>query len=151
MLSSLVMQSHDIVKVSRLIKKPIDETGCWIWLGPVRADGYGHIRVDGKYRLARRLVVEIYVDEKVLKQIGYAPKIPLFSRCLNRLCVNPKHMTTNRDVLLTRSPIAREKVSTIREVESELVRLSEEIKHGETSAGGYEAGSDGVGRQSGGS
>ena len=64
----------------------MDRTGdCWTWVGPVRDDGYGGSRVNGKKFIAHRLAYELFVGPIPQgKQLDHL--------CHHKLCVNPEHL-----------------------------------------------------------
>ena len=59
---------------------------CWLW-SPVRADGYGQTRYEGRtqnaHRVAYKLLVGPISDDLVVRH-----------RCKHRHCVNPEHLET---------------------------------------------------------
>jgi hypothetical protein len=60
-------------------------TGCWIWTGYVRDNGYGNCSQNYKNRLAHVVVWE--------KHKGPVPAgLELDHLCRNRRCVNPAHL-----------------------------------------------------------
>ena len=64
----------------RVAKEPM--SGCWIWMGPVNANGYG---LSGHGKLAHRVSYE--------RSDGEIPSgLDLMHLCHNRLCVNPAHL-----------------------------------------------------------
>lgn len=68
-----------------------DETGCWIWQGPVIHNGYGK----RGYTTAHRAYYLHYVGE-------IEPGLVVDHLCRNRLCCNPDHLeaVTQRENLL---------------------------------------------------
>ena len=61
------------------------ETGCWLWQANRNRDGYGAIKVDGKYLKAHRVAYELYR--------GQIPDgLHIDHLCSNRRCVNPYHL-----------------------------------------------------------
>ena len=64
--------------------EPITESGCWIWLGSLNADGYGKFWANGKDWLAHRFSFEHFR--------GQIPNnVQLDHLCRMRCCVNPWH------------------------------------------------------------
>lgn len=58
---------------------------CWIWAGVCNEEGYGQIRVDGKYRSAHRIIYEALV--------GDIPKgLEPDHLCEVKTCINPDHI-----------------------------------------------------------
>lgn len=65
--------------------EPITETGCWIWKGFVRKDGYGEVSFYGKKKQVHRLSYEYLVGP-------IPPGLTLDHLCRVTCCVNPKHL-----------------------------------------------------------
>ena len=61
----------------------IDESGCWLWNGPIDRNGYGMVYSRGKNRIAHR---EVY-----LAATGTLPP-ELDHLCKRPRCVNPEHL-----------------------------------------------------------
>src|ERR1035437_9317920 len=63
----------------------VTETGCWIWTGHLRIDGYGMFVLDRKPTRAHRASWELHV--------GPIPdKALVIHRCDVPACVNPAHL-----------------------------------------------------------
>lgn len=56
---------------------------CWPWLGCVRADGYGRLRIGGRDLYAHRVA---YILEK-----GIPGNLCIYQVCDSPRCCNPKH------------------------------------------------------------
>lgn len=65
---------------------PEPNSGCWIWTGTQRPDGYGLAWRDGRYVRAHRAVYEI-------ERGPIPPGMQIDHRfCRNKICVNPDHL-----------------------------------------------------------
>ena len=71
----------------RLEKYSIPEpnTGCLLWFGVTTKEGYGRLRVEGKYKYAHRLSYENSVGQI---QDG----LELDHLCRTRCCIEPNHL-----------------------------------------------------------
>lgn len=73
------------ISLSTKIKLLTDKKdGCWIWLGERQPNGYGKIKINGKYRTITHL---IRPDLK-----ASFPKRLILHTCDNPPCVNPLHL-----------------------------------------------------------
>jgi hypothetical protein len=79
---------------------PEPNSGCWLWLGFVGADGYGQSKL-GKARVAHRIVYEAMVGE-------IPEGLVIDHLCRTRCCVNPDHLepVTHRENLLRGETLA---------------------------------------------
>lgn len=92
-------------QVSRLevLSIPEPNSGCWLWLGQIKPNGYGAIgmNVDGKWKTkyAHRISYETFV--------GPIPQnADLDHKCRQRCCVNPDHLEpVSRSENMLRSPL----------------------------------------------
>lgn len=81
---------------------PDEDTGCWLWTGHVKKNGYGSMAIKDrgawKTKVAHRLWFEVAV--------GPIPAgLDLDHLCRNRRCVNPDHLEpVTRSENLKRSP-----------------------------------------------
>ena len=64
---------------------PVPESGCWLWDGFIRLDGYGHLRSLNKKVLAHRAA---YIAFMGTIPEGYIVR----HKCDTRQCVNPNHL-----------------------------------------------------------
>jgi hypothetical protein len=81
---------------------PVTESGCWIWLGNCRTDGYGRLRFNNKTYTAHRFSYRAFVGE-------IPNALHVLHKCDVRGCVNPDHLFlgTNVDNIKDRSAKGR--------------------------------------------
>lgn len=69
----------------RLLDRIVKEKGCWLWTGPLNADGYVEFRQDGRFWMGHRYFYT--------KRFGEIPvELEIDHLCRVRHCVNPEHL-----------------------------------------------------------
>lgn len=68
-------------------------TGCWLWRGARSSAGYGHVRWEGRYAQAHRVVRHLLVGDGVAIFPGRDGD-PCDHLCRVRSCVRPDHVET---------------------------------------------------------
>lgn len=61
------------------------DRGCWLWTGPLKANGYGSVGIGGRKYQAHRAVYELHRGP-------IADGMQLDHLCCVRACVNPAHL-----------------------------------------------------------
>lgn len=71
------------------------ESGCWLWTKSLTSDGYGHLRVDGRMRMAHRYVWELLIGPiPEWFELDHQCHDPQTCEppCQHRRCCNPNHL-----------------------------------------------------------
>lgn len=63
---------------------PEPNTGCWIWIGPIKSNGYGQFSMDKKSIMAHRAALQLH-NRPVTGEIA-------MHKCNNKWCANPDHV-----------------------------------------------------------
>lgn len=79
---------------------PEPNSGCWLWLGLLREDGYGLLSVRGKHKRAHVWAYE-HFKSKVPKHLC------VLHNCDVRCCVNPEHLRVGTKKQNTQDAIDR--------------------------------------------
>lgn len=77
-----------------------NSNGCMNWKGPLRQDGYGTVRVNGKKRVASRVAW-------LLRYGSLPPDKLVCHRCDNPPCVNPDHLFLGDDKANHRDAVSK--------------------------------------------
>ena len=78
----------------------VRDTGCWLWTGGIRADGYGVTNLPGHSDRVHRITYAVFVGP-------LDPDLVIDHRCKVRRCCNPAHLeqvTDRVDVVDRASP-----------------------------------------------
>jgi len=59
--------------------------GCWLWTGPLNANGYGRVFLRGRWWLSHRMMHELLVGPVGRDRVTH-------HRCRNSRCSNPEHL-----------------------------------------------------------
>src|SRR5205823_10494989 len=84
--------------------------GCWVWQGPVSADGYGRYMDKRIHHITKLGHNQLHIHS------GYTAN----HMCLNKLCVNPDHLE-----VITRLP----KHSRVRYEHQEMIAWLQFLRH----------------------
>lgn len=81
------MTNNELIELgSRLLAKRYTNVNCWEWDGPLDNDGYGKIKVKGKYVGTHRLAFQVFRADE------FNSELSVLHACDNRKCFNPDHL-----------------------------------------------------------
>jgi|ERR1017187_5039407 hypothetical protein len=84
MVKGLSFSSDPMERLLQLVS-PEPNSGCWLWLGDVKWNGYARITINGRRTVAHRVSYELHG--------GVIPEgLELDHTCRVRCCVNPRHL-----------------------------------------------------------
>lgn len=97
--------------------KPGGEDDCWLWIGNIDEDGYGHGMFARKRLRAHQLAYRLFVGE-------IPPGVLILHLCSIRACCNPKHLrlgTAQENMIqaLTEGRLGRVTPAQVREIRTE--------------------------------
>lgn len=100
------LELEKLKKELRALTNPLEariqkdsESGCWLWTGHRKSNGYAEVIINGKAQLIHRLFYEKFFGPIIKDQI-------LHHTCATPHCVNPTHLlpTTRREHVLDLHP-----------------------------------------------
>lgn len=105
----------------------VTESGCWEWQGASNRDGYPVVASYRKnYRVSRMIFSHTYGP--------IAPWLGVLHNCMNRKCINPKHLRLGDDKSnardLDRAKLTMEQVDYIRSSSKSNRELADELPVG---------------------
>lgn len=101
-------------------------TGCWLWQGAIKSNGYGHLNIDGRTVGAHRVAYELHV--------GPVPEgMRVLHSCDVRRCVNPDHLHIGTAADNSREMVERGRYKGPSRLDSEArVEIRRRLRAGET-------------------
>jgi hypothetical protein len=92
----------------------VDRSGpCWIWLGPKRGGGYGHVT---RWESGKTVNAVVHLVVYELMRHPIPDGLEIDHLCRNRSCCNPDHLepvTTTVNIRRGTSPSARNAAATV--------------------------------------
>lgn len=83
---SYVVSATAIEWLLKRVERSSAPNGCWEWIGPKDADGYGRVSIGGKRIRAHRLFWELSRKRRVPRGLF------ICHNCRNTSCVRPSHL-----------------------------------------------------------
>ncbi len=93
------MNLSDQARIERL-SIPEPNSGCWLWLGSMKANGYGNMGFNGSFTQAHRVSFMAYKGPIAVGNV-------ICHRCDNPSCVNPDHLWQGTPSQNVRDSIAK--------------------------------------------
>lgn len=93
------MNISDQARIERL-SIPEPNSGCWLWLGSIKANGYGNMGFNGSFTQAHRVSFTAYHGPIMSGNV-------ICHRCDNPSCVNPDHLWQGTPSDNTRDSMAK--------------------------------------------